>query len=36
VDVQGHAEEDRLAQALTELRKHTLALRVLGSYPEAG
>ncbi|MFB3880037.1 MAG: prephenate dehydratase [Armatimonadota bacterium] len=35
VDVQGHERDPGLAQALQELRAHTLVLRVLGSYPEA-
>jgi len=35
VDVQGHAEEEPLSRALSELRECTSALRVLGSYPEA-
>jgi len=35
VDVQGHRDDPRLAEALKELRDHTLVLRLLGSYPEA-
>jgi chorismate mutase/prephenate dehydratase len=34
VDVQGHADQPPLAQALAELREQTSLLRVLGSYPE--
>jgi chorismate mutase/prephenate dehydratase len=34
VDVQGHADQPHLAQALTELREQASLLRVLGSYPE--
>jgi prephenate dehydratase len=34
-DLQGHAEEPRLAEALGALRGQTEALRVLGSYPAA-
>jgi chorismate mutase/prephenate dehydratase len=35
VDVQGHQTDPALSQALSELREHTLVLRLLGSYPEA-
>jgi chorismate mutase/prephenate dehydratase len=34
VDVQGHADQPPLTQALAELRDQTSLLRVLGSYPE--
>ncbi len=36
VDVEGHRLDAALSQALHELREHTLVLRILGSYPEAG
>jgi prephenate dehydratase len=35
VDVQGHQADPRLSKTLEELRRETLILRVLGSYPEA-
>ena len=35
VDLEGHSQEEGVAQALRELREHTHTLRVLGSYPEA-
>jgi chorismate mutase / prephenate dehydratase len=35
VDVEGHADTPSFAAALEELRRQTLAVRVLGSYPEA-
>ena len=35
VDLEGHSQEEGVAQALRELRDHTHTLRVLGSYPEA-
>ncbi len=35
VDVEGHADDPELAQALVELQKHTSLFRVLGSYPSA-
>ncbi len=34
-DFQGHKEEPHVKRALREMRKYTLFLRVLGSYPEA-
>jgi chorismate mutase/prephenate dehydratase len=33
VDVEGHADQPGLSQALAELREQTTVLRVLGSYP---
>ena len=33
IDVEGHQSEPRLKRALTMLKKSTLLLRVLGSYP---
>jgi chorismate mutase/prephenate dehydratase len=36
VDIQGHLEQPEVSAALSALRDHTLTLRVLGSYPEAG
>ncbi len=35
VDFQGHIEEERVQQALTELKKYCLSLKILGSYPSA-
>jgi len=35
VDVQGHQADPPLSKTLEELRRETLILRVLGSYPEA-
>ena len=35
VDVDGHAEEEPLSQALQEVRAHTDLFRVLGAYPKA-
>ncbi len=34
VDVQGFAEDENLKKTLAEMRKHTIFLSVLGSYPE--
>jgi len=34
VDVEGHAEEPRLAQALAELEKCAMRVKILGSYPK--
>lgn len=34
VDIQGHKDDRNTASALEELRKHTLLLKVIGSYPE--
>ncbi len=36
VDVDGHAEEPRVAAALRDLKEHCTVLTVLGSYPKAG
>lgn len=36
VDIQGHASEPRLAEAIAQLRAQALHLRVLGSYPDMG
>ncbi|MDT8406844.1 MAG: prephenate dehydratase [Methylococcales bacterium] len=33
IDIQGHQQDDRVAQALTELRECTQLCQVLGSYP---
>jgi chorismate mutase/prephenate dehydratase len=33
IDVQGHAEEEPLKSALSELKQHSSLVRVLGSYP---
>lgn len=35
VDINGHAEEPHVAQALKELEKETTLLKILGSYPRA-
>jgi chorismate mutase/prephenate dehydratase len=34
VDFQGHVSDSKVAKALNELKKHTLQLKILGSYPE--
>jgi chorismate mutase/prephenate dehydratase len=36
VDVEGHCEDTRLIDALTELRKHCSFVKILGSYPNNG
>ncbi|HEX4086557.1 MAG TPA: prephenate dehydratase [Chthoniobacteraceae bacterium] len=36
VDVDGHAEEPALVQALAELQKHCSFVKILGSYPKSG
>jgi len=35
IDIEGHAEEERVAKALEALRKRASLFRVLGSYPRA-
>ncbi|MEO0453869.1 MAG: prephenate dehydratase [Verrucomicrobiota bacterium] len=35
VDVAGHCHQTKLGKALEQLQKHTLLLRILGSYPQA-
>jgi len=35
VDVDGHAGEPKLAEALAELEKHCTFLKVLGTYPKS-
>lgn len=35
VDVEGHRDDDRLTQAIEEVRKHCNELHLLGSYPKA-
>ncbi len=35
VDVDGHASEPKLAEALTELEKHCSFLKILGTYPKS-
>jgi len=35
VDVEGHADDDRVKKALEELKERTKLVRVLGSYPSA-
>ncbi len=35
VDVEGHAQDDRVAQALTELQAQAAFFKVLGSYPHS-
>ena len=36
VDLDGHAEELKLVEALTELRERTTLVKILGSYPKGG
>ncbi len=36
VDVDGHAEDPALREALAELKRHCTVMTVLGSYPKAG
>ena len=35
IDLDGHADEENVAAALTELEKHAQLYRLLGSYPKA-
>jgi chorismate mutase/prephenate dehydratase len=35
IDVEGHADEPRLAKALAQLKKRASLFRMLGSYPRA-
>jgi chorismate mutase / prephenate dehydratase len=35
IDIEGHRDDARVAQALTELEQETFAVKVLGSYPRA-
>lgn len=35
LDVEGHAEDSRLAKALAKLKQHASLFKVLGSYPQA-
>ena len=35
VDIEGHAEEDSVKKALSELEEHAAMVRLLGSYPRA-
>ena len=35
IDIEGHAEDPKVAKALAEARKHCLQLTVLGSFPQA-
>lgn len=35
VDIDGHAEDDKVSAALEEMRKHADLFRVLGAYPKA-
>jgi chorismate mutase/prephenate dehydratase len=35
IDVDGHAEESPLAEALNELREHSSLFRIVGAYPKA-
>jgi chorismate mutase / prephenate dehydratase len=35
IDTQGHADDDRMRDAIAEARQHCLQLTVLGSYPRA-
>jgi chorismate mutase/prephenate dehydratase len=36
VDVLGHCEDARVDKALAELAKHTMFVKILGSYPNVG
>ncbi|MEW6202097.1 MAG: prephenate dehydratase [bacterium] len=36
VDMQGHADEKNIKLALDEMKKQTIYMKILGSYPEAG
>ena len=33
VDVEGHAQDEKVAAALTELKAHAAYFKLLGSYP---
>ena len=33
IDMEGHYEEERVARTLEEVQKHTVSLKILGSYP---
>lgn len=35
VDIDGHAQDDKVVQALDELQKHCTFVKILGSYPKA-
>lgn len=35
-DLQAHREDENLKTALEELKNHTISVKILGSYPEAG
>ena len=35
VDIEGHAEDDSVKKALSELEEHAAMVRLLGSYPRA-
>lgn len=35
-DVQGHRDDENLGAALEDLREHTVSVKIIGSYPEAG
>jgi len=35
VDIEGHQDDERVAQALAEMREKASFLKVLGSYPAA-
>jgi chorismate mutase/prephenate dehydratase len=35
-DLQAHMSDDSLQQALEELKNHTVSIKIMGSYPEAG
>ncbi|MBK1881337.1 prephenate dehydratase [Luteolibacter pohnpeiensis] len=36
VDLAGHCEDEKVAEALEELRKHCSVVKLLGSYPDSG
>ena len=35
VDIEGHADDDSVKKALSELEEHAAMVRLLGSYPRA-
>jgi chorismate mutase/prephenate dehydratase len=35
IDVEGHAEESPLREALEELKEHSSLFRIVGAYPKA-
>jgi chorismate mutase/prephenate dehydratase len=35
VDIDGHADDDKVAAALAEMEQHASLFRILGAYPKA-